>query len=64
MKKGKQKYYPSWICHECAMANGGVVGKNQVSTIHEDTCGWCNQTKMVTEPRDYRFPTFTEKEKK
>lgn len=44
--------YPEWICHDCAIVwcRGRTPG---IATWHEDTCGVCQQTKLVTEPRDY-----------
>lgn len=48
--------YPVWICHDCALANGGNTRPGHCSTIHEDICGWCGKMKMVTEPRDYGYP--------
>lgn len=53
--------YPSWICSECAEANGGRWPKGHVATFHNGTCGWCNQTAGVTEPRDWCYPKFNKK---
>ena len=48
--------YPAWICHDCAMAHGGVITLGHCCTCHEDVCGWCGETKTVAEPRDYKYP--------
>lgn len=56
----KDKDYPQWVCCSCAEANGGKFPQGHTATFHMDTCGWCNQWKAVTEPRDYRYPTHKE----
>jgi hypothetical protein len=46
-----EREYPVWICHPC----GQRWGRREcgVATWHEDECGVCGKTEMVTEPRDY-----------
>jgi hypothetical protein len=46
--------YPDWICGDC----GGKYGRQRgsLSTCHEGKCGWCGETKPVTEPRDFGYP--------
>lgn len=53
------KYYPSWTCHDCAVKSGGSMPDGHIATWHEGKCGCCEETKPVTEPRDYRYPDFT-----
>lgn len=48
--------YPSWVCHDCATAAGGVARRD--STWHEEPCQVCGMTKAVTQPRDYGYPRF------
>ncbi len=57
MKK-KLKAYPTWVCQECALANGGRLFPNHVSTIHKGRCGICKKMRWVTQPRDYGYPQF------
>lgn len=48
--------YPAWICHECGVKYGKRIP--DVATWSEGTCGICQCTKSVTEPRDYgHIPT-------
>src|SRR5690349_14005482 len=53
--------YPNWICRECAESSG-CRNRCQVSTYHEDLCGWCGRRTAVTQPRDYGYPKFSKKE--
>lgn len=50
------KRYPDWICDECAERTGGRMPEGHLCTVHEGTCGVCLERKIVTEPRDYRYP--------
>ncbi len=47
--------YPSWICADCGRKHGYV--RILVQTYHDgDSCGWCNEEKATTEPRDWGYP--------
>lgn len=50
------KHYPSWICTECAVKNGGSMPEDHMATWHMGVCGVCSKEKAVTEPRDFRYP--------
>jgi sulfur relay (sulfurtransferase) complex TusBCD TusD component (DsrE family) len=52
--------YPAWTCRECAESRG-YSNRCMISTWHEDSCGWCEQIKAVTQPRDYGYPKFSKK---
>lgn len=54
----KRDDYPHWICRDCA-ASLGYVNRFLCSTFHNGICGWCDQEKVVTEPRDYNFPIYS-----
>ena len=43
--------YPAWVCGDC----GDKYGRREcgIATWHEDECGICGQTALVTEPRDF-----------
>lgn len=43
----------SWICADCAHKKGWKMALNHVATFHNGTCNVCNESKAVTEPRDY-----------
>ena len=45
--------YPTWVCSECAMAEGGK--RPALAAFHPGICDICLKEKMVTEPRDYRL---------
>lgn len=45
-----------WICVDCAKQCGATMHPDHVSTWHEDICGVCVEVKVVTEPRDFRWP--------
>lgn len=52
-------HYPSWVCAECGRA--AQPNKNRIfsiSTFHTRACGVCGETKLVTEARDFGYPTF------
>ena len=53
--------YPGWICSECAHKNGGRWPEGHLGAFHSDECGWCKETKSVTQPRDYCYPRFPPK---
>lgn len=53
----KDEYYPSLICFDCGNKFGTVI-PGHVCTLHENVCGWCQQFKAVTEPRDFKYPKF------
>lgn len=44
---------PSWVCFDCAEERGARVPEGHLCTVHTDICGICNQSKTVTEPRDF-----------
>ena len=49
-----------WTCADCALAAGGRVGRNQMSTCHEGTCPVClRERQVLTEVRDYGYPRFS-----
>jgi len=52
--------YPDWICDDCARSHGGRWPEGHVATFHEDTCGWCGESKDVTQPRDWGYPRAPE----
>lgn len=56
----QQNDYPYWICQECAESLGHK-NRCEMSTYHPDICGWCNEMKTVTQPRDYGHPPFTKR---
>jgi hypothetical protein len=56
-KRRDPNIYPSWICKECAESLG-YKNRFSISCYHPDICGWCEQMKTVTQPRDYSFPPF------
>lgn len=60
MKEKCDDEYPHWICQECAESRG-YPNICLISTWHEDHCGWCEQIKTVTQPRDYSYPKFSKK---
>lgn len=43
--------YPAWICSDCGRKHGRR--ECGIATWHEDKCGVCGHTGLVTEPRDY-----------
>jgi len=49
--------YPSWICSDCGKEVGGWP-KGHVGTFHNGHCDVCEQEKVVTEPRDYHYPSI------
>ena len=49
--------YPQWICTQCAESNGGRMPDGHLATWHNGICGWCNEEKSVTQPRDFGYPT-------
>ena len=58
--------YPSWVCSKCGLKalEHFVADKPQyarylgrVTAIwHKDKCDVCQETKSVTEPRDFFYP--------
>jgi hypothetical protein len=44
--------YPDWICADCG-EKLGRGGGSKYATWHVDPCDVCNETTMVTEPRDF-----------
>lgn len=56
--------YPKTICRECALKNKGTIYQDHISCFHHGKCGWCQQMKTVTEPRDYGYPIFNPKKSK
>lgn len=55
------KKYPPWICNKCAEKNGGKWPKGHLGTFHVGLCGWCDETKPVSEPRDWKYPEYNPK---
>jgi hypothetical protein len=54
--------YPEQVCHECAIAAGGITPKNHISSVDlKGVCEVCDQQKPTTEPRDYGYPVFSKK---
>ena len=53
--------YPSLVCTECALKNGGRFPRDHIATFHIGDCGWCKKKCSVSQPRDYRFPKFDKK---
>lgn len=51
------RYYPSEICIACGNKYGRCP-EGHVATFHTGKCGWCGETKPVTEPRDFLFPKW------
>ena len=64
--KKRLKQLPSeedirWICGKCGKERyNREVG---CATWHNDLCDVCRTYQMVTEPRDFRYPKFSRKEK-
>ena len=56
-EKTEKKEYPEWVCQDCGTkaSNGKQF---DISTWHKGVCGVCNETKDVTEPRDFHYPKF------
>jgi len=50
--------YPSWICEQCAIKNGGKYKDYSISTWHIHQCGWCQEFNSVTDPRDFGYPHY------
>lgn len=47
--------YPDWICSPCGQRLGRRIPT--LATYHEgDRCGWCGETTITTQPRDYGYP--------
>ena len=44
----------TWVCFDCVDAVDGQRYEGHLCTVHEDVCDVCGETKMVTEPRDFR----------
>lgn len=57
------KDYPRTICCDCGEKHGRWP-KGHVATFYKGVCGWCGETKTVTEPRDHRFPPWPTKDGK
>ena len=56
-RKEADQGYPSWICFDCGKAHGTVI-PGHCCTMHMNNCGWCGKYTMVTEPRDFKYPSF------
>lgn len=51
--------YPDWVCYDCGMkARGKPLPAWACPTYHEGKCDVCEETKDVTEPRDFGYPEF------
>ena len=63
----KLKSYPKWVCSECGVKAIHKAGYNLSSdtrsTFHYDYCDVCGKMRAVTEPRDYKYPSFEGHEK-
>ena len=59
----KLKPYPSWVCYDCAMGAGGRDDGSDC-TFHQGQCDVCGRERMVTEPRDYGYPSFPQHERR
>lgn len=46
----------AWICHDCAIDNGATFPNEHIATFHDDLCSVCGEFRVVTQPRDYRWP--------
>jgi len=58
----KSGNYPQWVCRECGLkASRGKCFS--VSTSHKGFCDVCGNTRLVTEPRDFFYPKFPQKDK-
>ena len=58
-KEAVMSEYPTWICGDCG--HKAQPDKRRIfdlSTWHKDKCGVCGKVKLVTEPRDFGYPTF------
>ena len=56
-KKTKDEpYYPSDICGDCGKIYGTV--HEFPVTYWEDICGWCDEEKSCTSPRDMGYPKY------
>ena len=58
--KVTEENYPPWTCSDCAYAAGGHWPDGHVGTFHHNICPVCGEEKAVSEPRDFRYPKFTE----
>lgn len=53
--------YPFLICSDCGNKYGKAPKGNQ-ATFYFGNCGWCNQVKAVTEPRDFGYPRWSSRD--
>jgi hypothetical protein len=63
MKKFTEENYPAWICNDCAKEMNAKKAI-RLSTYHTGICGFCDQEKGVTEPRDWGYPGYPKKKDK
>lgn len=50
--------YPNLICKTCALKNGGHMRENHVCSMYKSRCEWCERITVVTEARDWGYPTY------
>ncbi len=50
--------YPTWICVECAVSNGGKWPLGHVAICHSGICGWCDKNRSVTQAKEYGYPHY------
>ncbi len=50
--------YPQWICKDCAINNSGIWPEGHHGSFHGGVCGWCEEEKGVTQPRDWGYPIY------
>ena len=55
-RNGK-RIYPRWVCWDCGAANSRVT-RDAVPTWQKGTCGVCERSTGVTQPRDFAYPRF------
>jgi len=52
--------YPDAICYDCGIKHGRK--RARWSSWSMGVCGWCGQDTNVTEPRDYGWPKWSERD--
>ena len=52
------KKYPDWICTDCGEKVQRIMLRRAlIATFHIGRCDICGETKPVTQPRDYGWPS-------
>lgn len=55
--------YPDTICNDCGRIHGHWP-EGHVASVYKGRCGWCGRETVVTQARDYGYPSWpVEKEK-